>query len=92
MRVALKTMVIIWAAIAIASFCGIIYLAPFYAIDGAFTQALHGRPDSILQYWFHWLEVFLYIGLAMTFWLRRTYRNQYGRFWRGKGVSSTSAR
>ncbi len=86
MRVALKIMVIIWAAVVIASFGGIICLAPFYGVDGAFSQALHGRPDPSLQHWFHWLELSFAIGLTTTFWLWRTYRNQYGRFWSGRAA------
>ncbi|HEX3740856.1 MAG TPA: hypothetical protein VHV29_14235 [Terriglobales bacterium] len=81
MRVALKTMVIIWGGIVVASFVGLVCLAPSYGLDGAFSQALHGRPDPDLQYWFHWLELLFVIGLIATFWLWHTYRNQYGKFW-----------
>jgi hypothetical protein len=66
MRVALKTMVIIWGRIVVASFVGLVCLAPSYGVDGAFSQALHGRPDPDLQYWFHWLELLFVIGLIAT--------------------------
>jgi hypothetical protein len=84
MRVALKIAMIVWAAAVIISFGGLVYLFPSYHLDSAFSQALHGRGDPNLQYWFHWLELFFVIGLAMTAWLWRTYRDQYGRFWSGR--------
>jgi hypothetical protein len=92
MRVALKTILIIWAAVAVVSFGGLVYLAPFYLADGAFSQALHGRPDPALQYWVSCLELFFLIGLIATFWLWRTYKSQYGRFWGGRAAPPPLAR
>ena len=81
MRVVLKTMVTIWAAAVVASFGGLVYLFPSYSLDGAFSQALRGRPDPYLQHWFHWFEASFLVGLAMTIWLWRTFRQEYGKFW-----------
>jgi hypothetical protein len=89
-KVALKTMVILWAVAVVASFGGLVYITPSYGMDDAFSQALHERPDPGLQHWFHWLELSFAIGLTMTFWLWRVYRNQYGRFWSGKAAPPSS--
>jgi hypothetical protein len=75
-------MVIIWASVAVASLGTLVYLAPSYGLDGAFSKALRGHPDSDLQHWFHWLEASFLIGLAMTLWLLRTFRREYGKFCR----------
>jgi hypothetical protein len=82
MRVAVKSLIIIWATVSVASFCGLIYIFPGYSLDSAFSQALRKRPSPEGSFWFHWCVTLFLIGSCITVVLYRTYRKQYGRLWK----------
>jgi hypothetical protein len=82
MKVAVKSIMAIWATVSVAGFCGLIYLFPSYSLDNAFSQALRKYPSSELAFWFHWCSTFLLVGSFMTAILYRIYRKQYGRLWK----------
>ena len=82
MRAAVKSLIIIWAAASVASFCGLIYIFPGYSLDSAFSQALRKHPSPEGSFWFHWCLTFFLVGVCMTTVLCRTYRKQYGRLWK----------
>jgi hypothetical protein len=82
MRVAVKSLFIIWATVSVVSLCGLIYISPGYSLDSAFSQALRKHPSPAGSFWFHWCLTFFLIGLCMTVLLYRTYRKQYGSLWK----------
>lgn len=81
MRFAVKSLMLIWGTVSLASFCGLVYVFPGYSIDNAFSEALrkHASPEG--AFWFHWCTTFFVVGVCLTFWLYRTYRKHYGKLW-----------
>jgi uncharacterized membrane protein HdeD (DUF308 family) len=82
MRYVVKSLILIWGTVSVISFCGLVYVFPFYSIDRAFSEALRAQPSSQMSFWFYWLMTFFVVGLCMTLWLYLTYRKQYGRLWK----------
>jgi hypothetical protein len=79
MRVALRSLTLIWATVSAVSLLGLICVLPGYSIDGAFSEALRKHPSPQASFWFHWCTTFFFVGACMTAWLYRTYRRHYGK-------------
>jgi hypothetical protein len=54
MRVALRSLTLIWATVSAVSLLGLICVLPGYSIDGAFSEALRKHPSPQASFWFHW--------------------------------------
>lgn len=82
MKVALRSVMLIWAAVSMVSLLGLIYVFPGYSIDSAFSEALRKHPSPDGVFWVHWCAIFFFVGVCMTAWLHRTHRAHYGKFWK----------
>ncbi len=79
MRVAVRSLIFVWATVSVVSLLGLIYVFPGYSIDNAFSEALRKHPSPQASFWFHWCTTFFLVGVCMTAWLYRIYRKQYGK-------------
>jgi len=82
MRFALKSLIVVWIFVVLISLGGLICLSPSYIVVGAFSQALRVRGNPELQHWFYGCGASFVVGIFVTIWLWRTYRQQYGRLWK----------
>ncbi len=80
MRVAVKSLIYVWAAVTVVSLGGLVYVFPGYSLDAAFSEALREPPSRQGVFWFRWCIAFVVIGVCMISWLYRTYRKRYGKF------------
>ena len=82
MKLALKLSILMWLVASLISFGGVFYLLPSYTLVGAFAEAFKTPENPDLLHWFYGCAVSFVIGVAITVWLWRTYRRQYGRLWK----------
>jgi len=82
MRVAVKSLILVWATVSVVSLSGLIYVLPGYSLDRAFSEPLRKQPSPQASFWFHWCMIFFLVGACMTVWLCRTYRKHYGKLWK----------
>jgi hypothetical protein len=81
MKLALKLSILLWVIASVISLGGILYLLPSYMVVGAFT-AFKTPEGHDLLHWFYGCAISFVIGVAITTWLWRTYRRQYGCLWK----------
>ena len=82
MRVAIRVLIFIWAAVSLVSLCGLILVFPSYSVDNAFAQALRKHPSEQASFWFHWCLTFFLVGCCITAWLYYTHRKHFGKLWK----------
>jgi hypothetical protein len=82
MKLAFKFSIFVWAVASIISLGAVLYLLPSYTLVGAFAQAFRTPENPDLLHWFYSCAISFVIGVAVTIWLWRTYRRQYGSLWK----------